>query len=128
MTAQAPVCHIPPVTETNQPGPLNIPSIPPAQPTVQSLTATVNAMREVIMYLTGQRGQAGANGAAGAKSSPAPAGSWTQKQIVTEVVRVYNPNDNTQYVDVERVNKLVMGNDATKQLWTFQRPGTPSGG
>lgn len=126
MSKVAPVCHIPPVTTTNQPQPVALPSIPPAQANLASLTATVNAMRQVLIFLVGQQGAQGPQGASG---KAAPAGSWTQQAVVTGVVRIYQNNDPTSqnWIDVERVNKLVMGNNTTKQTWVFNRPPDPSG-
>ena len=122
--SNAPICHIPPNVATNQPPPVPLPSIPPAQPNLASLTATVNAMRQVLLFLVGQLGAQGPQGTPGAAGKPAPAGSWTQQEVVTQVVRIFQDNDpsSPNYVDVERVNKLVMGNNTTKQTWVFNRP------
>jgi hypothetical protein len=119
--SNAPICHIPPVTTTTQPGPKPMPSIPIAQPNLASLTATVNAMRQVIMIFTGQMGAQGQQGAPGQN---APSGSWTQQSIQTEKVKIFQNNDPTtgNFVEVERINQLVFGNNASKQTWTFNRP------
>jgi hypothetical protein len=126
MAATPPVCHIPPVTQTTQPGPQALPNIPPAQPTIASLTATVNALRQLVMILAGQQGPQGPNGAQG---KAAPAGSWKQKSISTSKVKVYQNNDPSTgvFVEVQRIDNLVMGNSDTNQTWTFQRPPDASG-
>jgi len=126
MTTNAPVCHIPPDTVTQQPSPVSLPAIPPAEATIASLQHTVNVMRQVINILTGNNHTTNNNNSFSNNAVPV-SGSWTQKSIATEVVRIYNPEDKTQYVDVERINKLVMGNNATKQTWEFKRPPDPSG-
>lgn len=114
----APVCHIPPKTPSTQPNPVNIPSIPPARPDVQSLMHTVNAMRQVIMILSGQQGLRGPQGAPGnnAKSKPA---RWSESNRQTEKVKVYNPNDKTQFIEVERINSLTMRDAVTGETWNW---------
>lgn len=113
------VCHIPPVAPTVQPSPVNIPSIPPAEANIPSLQNTVNVMRQALQILLGQQGFQGPQGRAGVNASAA--GQFTETKRVTETVRVFNPDDNTQFVDVERTNQLVMTNKATKQTWTYNR-------
>lgn len=127
--SNGPVCHIPPVTTADQPGPKSLPAIPPAQPNLASLTATVNAMRTVIMLFTGQAGPRGQQGRQGSAGKPAPSGSWRQKSIDVETVKIFQNNDPTtgNFVTVQRVNRLVMGNDQTNQTWTFNRPPDTSG-
>jgi hypothetical protein len=44
-----------------------------------------------------------------------------QIERVTEQVRLTNPNDDTQWVDVVRINKLVMRNENTGELWVWER-------
>lgn len=117
MTAVPPVCHIPPVQPTTQPQPVNLPSIPPAQPNVQSLADTVNQMRQLLMYLAGQIAKNASNGT-GARSQVA---RWSEASRTTSNVRVYNPNDKTQYVDVEQINTLTMKDGITGDAWTWHR-------
>lgn len=128
MTTVGPVCHIPPANpSTPQPSPKDIPAIPPpAQATLQSLQSTVNQLRQIIIQLTGQQGPPGAPGA-NAKSTPP--GSFVQAKIVTKTVRIFQNNDPTSqnWVDVERVNSLVMNNNSTKATWTYTRPPDPGG-
>jgi hypothetical protein len=119
-----PVCHIPPVTTINQPGPTALPTVPVAQPNIASLTTTVNTLRQLVIILAGQQGPAGAQGNAGRAGDTA--GSWTQTSIVKGTVRIWQNNDPStgNYVDVEQVNKLVMGNKSTKATWTYNREGS----
>lgn len=120
-----PVCHIPPITTINQPGPTALPAIPPPAPNVQSLLATVQALRQIILIITGQQGQQGQQGAAGKN---APSGSWKQAAPVTEVVRIFQNNDPSSgnWVDVQRINRQEFDNAASKQTLVFVRP--PSSG
>jgi|SRR6185312_6962614 len=113
------VCHIPPVTPKNQPQPVNIPSIPPAQPDLQSLVHTVNTMRQVLQTITNQITTV--NNTGGTISSPSAPGSFTESKRVTETVRVFQNGDKTSenWVDVEQTNQLIM--KAGKQTWTYNR-------
>lgn len=121
-TAIGPVCHIPPKTITTvQPPPVNLPNIPPAGNTVASLQASVNAMRQVIIYLSGQAGPRGAQGAKGEAAKKTPPVRWSESARVVETVRIYDPNDNTVYVDVERINNLTMKDGVTGESWSWDR-------
>jgi hypothetical protein len=125
MTTVGPVCHIPPeTTVTDQPGPVGLPSIPPAGPTIASLMSTVNAIRNQIMIITGRQGSQGRQGAPGRNGSSNNAkGTWTEQARVVETVRIYQNNDPTSenWIDVERINKLAMVNKDTGQQWTWDR-------
>lgn len=117
-----PVCHIPPASTTANPQPSAIPGVgPPAQPNLQSLTNTVNNLRQLLLALLGQQGS---QGPAGANGSNAPsAGSFTQKDIATEKVKIYQNNDPStgNFVEVERINKLVLGTKTGNNTWTYNR-------
>lgn len=117
------VCHIPPVTITSQPDVVDLPAVPPAQPTLASLTASVNAMRQVILILTGQQGTQGRPGAPGrdGKGKSDPPTRWAETTRVVETVRIFSPDDKSVYVDVERINRLIMSDKATKELWSWDR-------
>lgn len=124
MTAQAPVCHIPPDVPTDQPSPKNLPAIPPAQATLQSLQASVNAMRQVVLIITGQQGSQGRPGAPGQNGQNANAkGTWSEITRTTSKVKVYQNNDPStgNYVEVEQINSLTMGNQDTGQTWRWSR-------
>lgn len=122
MTAQDPVCHIPPVTTTTQPGPVSLPSIPPAQPTVASLTATVNALRQVVLFLSGQQGPRGLQGAPGQDAHARPA-RWTEQGRTTSKTKVYQNNDPStgNFVEVEQINSLTMQDGITGESWRWSR-------
>jgi hypothetical protein len=47
--------------------------------------------------------------------------SFTEVGRDTEKVRVTNPNDDSQYVDIERINRLTMRNNNTGELWVWYR-------
>lgn len=124
-----PVCHIPPQNQIGQPGPTNLPAIPPSAPTLQSLHQTVSAMRQVILILTGQlaQGPQGARGAAGQAGRPgsnsSTKGTWTEQSRVEETVKIYQNNDPStgNFVEVKQINTLTMNNKDTNQKWTWNR-------
>jgi|SRR5579859_1911985 len=126
MSNVGPVCHIPPQTTAEQPNPQALPAIPVAAPNVASLTATVNALRQAVIILAGLNGRPGPAGKSG---KDAPAGSWTQSDIQTENVKIYQNNDpNTgNFVEVQRINSLTFNNKTTKQTIVFNRPPDSSG-
>lgn len=120
--AVGPVCHIPPATITTpQPAPVNLPAIPPAGPSLESLVHTVNAMRQVIIFLSGQRGPQGAQGAKGDPAKKNPPVRWNESSRVVETVRIFDPNDHEVFVDVERINNLTMKDGVTGETWTWDR-------
>lgn len=125
MSATPPICHIPPVTPKTQPGPVNMPSIPPAGPTIPQLLATVNAMRQVIIILSGQlaAGPQGPRGAQGAAGTSGAKGTWNEQSRTTETVKVFQNNDPStgNFVEVEQVNSLNMVNKDTGQTWKWTR-------
>jgi hypothetical protein len=44
---------------------------------------------------------------------------YVETNRVTQTVRVYNPNDKEQWVDVERINSLTMQDPVTGGLWQW---------
>ena len=125
MTTVGPVCHIPPKNVINQPPVQPLPAIPPAQATLQSLANTVNAMRQVVLIITGQMGTRGPQGAAGRQGQPGTSakGTWSEQSRQEETIKIYQNNDKStgNFVDVKQINKLVMGNKDTGQTWTWNR-------
>lgn len=130
MTVVGPVCHIPPeTTVTDQPGPQTLPSIPVAQPNIQSLQNTINRMREVLNYITGRQGPRGAMGEPGRPGQPGkPAekskpARWAETARQKTTVRIYQNNDKTSqnWVDVERITGLTMTDSVTGEKWSWDR-------
>ena|SRR5258708_5961759 len=116
----APICHIPPVVPPSQPKPVALPSIPLAHD-LHSAIAAINAMRVTIMYLSGQRPAHNPQFTNNATSKQDKPQRWTENARVVETVRVFNPNDKSQYVDVERINQLTMKDGITGESWTWDR-------
>lgn len=135
----APVCHVSPATQISQPPQVQLPSIPQASANnMNSIINAINAITQAIQMLAGQirpsgmavNGQLLSQGASGGfsvkgGSSPppskqAPTGSWTQIGENTTITRVVNPSDDTQFVDVKRVNSVTLQNSATGQIITIK--------
>lgn len=122
MVSNAPVCHIAPETSPQQPGPTNLPGIPPALPNLQSLVQTVNALRQTVIIMSGQQGTQGRPGAPGQNGGNNNArGTWSEAKRATQKVKVYNKDDKTQFIEVERINRLEMVNKDTGQTWVWER-------
>lgn len=130
----APICPgttSPPVQTFGVNRALRFPSIPHARD-LQSALAAINAMREAIMLLSQQIQQqpepparpqtsAGAGGS-GAKTQPKKKKpSWKETQRVVKKERIENPDDSSQYVEVEIIQALTLTNSATGEQWVWKR-------
>lgn len=119
--AVGPVCHIPPPTTGETPGPASIPGLPPpAQPSVASLVSVVNQLRQIIATMTTTKPPN--NTVNISTAQPAGANGFKQQSISYSSVRVYQNNDKTSpnYVDINVVDNLVMGAPGG-QSWTYKR-------
>lgn len=103
MTAVGPVCHIPPTNQVEQPGPQNMPAIPPATPDLQSLVRTVNTLRTIIINMTNRPQQ------------------WVEQSRVTERVVISDSGGSGATFQVDHINKLVMVDKFSGQTWTWTR-------
>lgn len=121
MPAQAPICHIPPQKITDAHGPIPLPSIPLATPNLSSLVASVNALRQVVQYLAGQKVPTPPPLVTNNFTTKQDKGRWNEISRVSETVRVFNPSDKTQFVDVDRINQLTMGDKVTGEKWIWNR-------
>lgn len=121
----APVCHIPPNTPPiTQPGPRAIGTIPDPGPTIESLLATVRALKLAIEKMSGQARFDNGTDGFGRKPDPNKGSSqWFERSRVEEKVKVYQNNDPStgNYVEIERINRLVMADRNTGQTWTWSR-------
>jgi hypothetical protein len=142
--SSAPVCHIP-VDQaiTDQPRPARFAPIPPVVD-LKSAIAAINVLHMIIQQITGQippRGGAGAPGGIGAaggggssgeqgkpgkdgKPGKTPkAGRFIETQRVTKTVKIYQDNDHTSdnWVEIERINKVVWTDQVTGELIVWSR-------
>jgi hypothetical protein len=128
----APVCEIIPQIVTTQPPQSKLPFIPIATDLASALAA-INAMRQWMMQMQqiqpgrtiygGFRGNNNQGHGGGTAKNPTPKppqqGRWQQKDITRQTVRVYNPKDKEQFVDVSRVTRLVMQDTVTGEQWIW---------
>jgi len=49
---------------------------------------------------------------------------WVERERTVQNVRIFNPNDNSQYVDVVRIVKLIMEDVITGELWWWELGGS----
>lgn len=132
----APICHVNQDQPFGDPPAGNLPAIPPAGTDLASLQRTVNALRHAFMMMSGQNPNSGGktnnNGANGGAAGGFNGFTtqqqnkkvqWSEQGRVIERVRVFQNNDetSTNWVDVERINKLAMVDKTTGQLWQWDR-------
>lgn len=135
----APVCHISPdqTIENQRQKQRNgkatvLPTIPHATDlasaliAIQRLTQIVNqltgALNSVVGSQTNDRSErTGPQGPAGKPGQPPKPPRWSEVSRATEKVRVYNPTDRQQYVDIERINGFVMRDAVTGNTWEWKR-------
>jgi len=111
----APVCPINRDQFIGAGTPPKFPSIPPATD-LPSALRTITVMREIIIMLTNQL-----------KPPVTKLGRWQEVSRVEKRVRVENPNDSDQYVEIDRINQLKMRDTVTGEEWVWNR-GASRGG
>lgn len=122
MPSVAPVCYVEPTVAPVDAHTPNLPAIPTAQPNdMGSIIAALNALKMAFELLAGQRKQpAPFTGGGLLKSAKAQKkGRWVEIQRIVKPVRVFNPNDHSQYVDVQRTEKLVLQDSVTGEIWLY---------
>lgn len=87
-------------TVRSQPPPPQPPKKIPAIPKATDLPSVINAVNQLIMIQ---------NNYALAQDLP----RWVETNRVTTPVRIFNPNDKEQWVDVERISNLEFQDQAT---------------
>ena len=130
----APVCHISSDQVIQQPKQQQLPSIGKATD-LKSALQVINQMTIIINMLTGQQ-QINAGGIPRPNDGrPAPQQQtqikptkkqpgqerWIEANRSTQIVRVFNPKDKEQWVDIESINSLDMIDGVTGETWHWQR-------
>lgn len=117
----APVCHIAPEnSRIPQPAVRGLPAIPIATD-LQSALAAINAMRLIIQKITNQNQDDNGTQINNFQMKPDKSTTWAEDSRKTETVKVYNPDDHSQFIEVERINQLVMKDKTTGNKWTWNR-------
>ena len=88
------------------------------------MLAAIQALTLGYNLLSGQ--QPGRDGAAGSDGQPGQSdskknGAWKEDDRQVGKIRVTNPDDDSQFVDVEVINRLVMKNQTTGETWVWTR-------
>lgn len=112
----------------DQPSAQRYPGIPLATD-LRSALAAINAMRQAIMIMRGQLGaqprsqqaQQSNNKTNKNKEKPEQQGKFVEISRATKEVRIFNKDDNEQFIDIERINKLVFRDTTDGTTWTWQR-------
>jgi hypothetical protein len=97
----APVC---PVTRSEMPPAqrgIRVPAIPKAT----DLDSAIKAINQLIDLIN---------------TDSEPSIRWLEKERTTNIVRITNPEDDSQWVDVERIERLVMEDQETGDLWVWE--------
>jgi hypothetical protein len=127
----APICLIPTTVSVPPPPAVAFPSIPLPEPTIPGLVASVSALKNAVELLSGQNnnvkkvsgvinGFSIKDNSKQQKKTPAQ-GRWVETNRVTATVRITNPQDSTQYVDVLRINQLTFTDSVTGETWVWNR-------
>lgn len=120
----APVCHVPSGPSDPNTPTINLTNIPVAQPNLQSLTNVVNALRAALQTMTNQNERDNGTGTQNNfKTNDRKKVQWTEQSRRVEKVRVFQNDDKTSdnWIDIERINQLVMVDKKTGQTWTWNR-------
>jgi hypothetical protein len=135
------VCNITPIIPPSAKGPPTLPSIP--TPTdLQSALQAIKALTQIVYALTGQSGNQGGYGSQGGKfivlpqqSNGGGGGSGggqnqsggkgnfqeVKSERVSQTIKVYNPQDNSQYVTVNQITGLTFRDSITGQLISWSQ-------
>ena len=123
----APVCNVIPTEQPGEPTAKTVPTIPIANDWASAFAA-INAIRAWINAQQQPQRQQGDNPGRGGiippkqtpKQPPKPKqGRWNEVSRSTQTVKIFNPDDHTQFVEVEQLTKLVMQDSVTKETWIW---------
>jgi hypothetical protein len=120
----APVC---PVSKSQaivgSPGPL-LP-MPPRAVDLPSAINAINQLSQIIIQLINPSTTIN-----NTLRVPRLTSDWTETGRVTQTERVFNPDDKSQWVDVERINQLTMTQEATGDVlqWNYRQKNQGPGG
>lgn len=118
--ASAPVCNNAPPAVIDQPTAKGMPAIPEATD-LPSLIAAVGILRRIVQQMINSPGFPGGLSGFKVKTDKPRGFREIKKYRVTKKTRVFNPNDHSQYVDVEQIVGMVMQDPLTGQVWQWQQ-------
>lgn len=127
-TGVAPTCSLP--AGATGPGiAITLPTIPQAVD-LPSAIAAVNALRLGFMLMSGQLkpqatsvtpGHGSQGGYKFKEDGNKKKSRWSEQSRVSETVKIKNPDDENQFVEVKRINKLTMKDGQTGEQWVWNR-------
>jgi hypothetical protein len=115
----APVCHDSRDQVITQPAPKKLPAIPVATDLASALAA-IAALTTIVRSLTQPPVQNNYGGVGGG-GEPSKPQRWTQDKRVTETVKITNPDDPSQFVEIQRIKSLTMKDGQTGETWVWNR-------
>ena len=126
----APVCNVNVPQPVVQPSPPALPAIPVATNLATAIQA-INVMRQAINTMNNNippNNQNSQNPTMNGfttkqnqqQNTPQKSG-FVQVSVVKNTVRITNPDNPDQYVDVEQITGLTMQNSVTGQSWTWSQ-------
>jgi hypothetical protein len=113
----APVCHVSKDQVIVQPAPKALPSIPNATD-LPSALAAIAALKKTIELITQP---ININNSTNVSAQPAKPQRWSQASRTTERVKITNPADQSQFVEIERIKALTMKDQITGETWVWKR-------
>lgn len=117
----APVCEIPTKAPIPNPLPVSaIPAIPVPEAGFGSIINTIQQIKKAIENLN-QINVINGFKLLPQKKKKKEDSRWVEIERVHSVVRITNPADKEQYVDVDRITKLVFQDTVTGNKWVWSR-------
>jgi hypothetical protein len=116
----APVCHDSRDQVIIQPPPKQHPAIPVATD-LKSALAAISVLKQIVENLTQPHIDNGGGGQTINTTPPVKQPRWTQATRTTEKVKITNPDDPSQYVEIERIKSLSMKDGITGDSWQWNR-------
>lgn len=130
----APVCHVPTDQQIDQPPPVSLPAIPQVMHgDWQSVINAVNAIRLALQMMAGQLQRpslaAPSSGPRStlkappsqSKSNPNKPPQWTELSRKTSKQKIYNPDDKSQFIELEQIDQLIWQNKASGDKIEWKR-------
>jgi len=112
----APVCHQPATADIPQPAGLTLPSIPQPDGTIDGIMAALEALIQGYNMLGGIQ-----PGGPGSPQGQAKQGDrFTETGRKKKKIHVTNPDDDSQFVDVEVVSELTLTDKVTGEIWFWK--------
>ena len=140
--SNAPTCNVNPNAPVVQPKAVPLPSIPIATDlpsalmalsairTILNVSNNANSPQNNVTPYTVKNPQPTSKQQQPGPSSGSKTSGFTQTNVVTQDIKVYNPDNKSQYVTVTQITGLTMVNNVTGETWTWTQQGSsvPGGG